>query len=86
MKKTTIEDIENMSGMMITPKQAADVMGCSAKSLKQQLIKNPDFFGFRAVIIHYENSSYIKVQIPKIPFINFLTFGGYLDNDDTSQV
>lgn len=70
----SIEDIENMPDMTLSTKQAAEIIGCSEKMLRSQLVENPNFFGFPVIIISGK-SGYKKIRIPKLPFINYLTFG-----------
>ena len=74
MVKLSISDIENMSEPVLTPKQAAQVLNCSEKLLRQQLKEDPFLFGFPVTII-YCPKGYAKISIPRIPFIRYLTFG-----------
>lgn len=67
-----IQDIIKEPGLTLSVKQVSKIIGCTEKTLRYQLIENPNFFGFRVMIITCKGG-YKKIRIPKMPFIKYIT-------------
>lgn len=64
---TTIEDLRAMTKAMITPKEAADVLGVDPHSIRMQAKENPAMLGFNVCRIGH------TTMIPRKPFLHWLT-------------
>lgn len=76
-----IEELKKTPGLTINTKQASQSLGCNEKTLRSQLIKNPNFFGF-PVLIFTTKSGYKKILIPKMPFVQYLSTGNMLEENE----
>lgn len=62
----TIEELKNMEINMLTPAQAAEVLGVSAQSIRVCARQRPDLLGFPVMV--YGS----RVKVPRLPLIDFL--------------
>lgn len=70
----TIDELQKTPGLTLNTKQVSQSLGCNEKTLRSQLIKNPNSFGF-PVMIFTTKSGYKKILIPKLPFVQYLSTG-----------
>jgi hypothetical protein len=73
----TLDEIRTHLKPMLTPAQAAPVLGCSPNTLRWQAQTDPERLGFPVAIVGS------RVRIPRVPFIHFIEGkeGGYHDAD-----
>ncbi len=62
----TVQEIENSTSEMLTPAQAAKVLGCDAQTLRIQAKIHPEKLGFPVSVIG------TRVRIPRVAFLKFL--------------
>ena len=62
----TLEELKNMDINMLTPAQAAEVLGVSAQSIRVCARQRPDLLGFPVMV--YGS----RVKVPRLPLIDFL--------------
>lgn len=62
----TRADLECMDCVYLTPKQAAEVIGCDPQKIRIQAQRNPALLGFPVSVIG------TRTKIPRIPFIEFV--------------
>lgn len=62
----TIKDLKSMTKEVITPDEAAKVLGCSSQYIRIAARENRQLLGFPVVLIGR------RVKIPRVAFINFL--------------
>ena len=72
MSKTTaaLEAIKGMDDVMITPAEAAPVLGVDPNSLRLQAKEDPSLLGFNVTRVGG------RTLIPRIPFIRFVEGAG----------
>ena len=72
MSKTTaaLEVIKGMDDVMITPAEAAPVLGVDPNSLRLQAKEDPSLLGFNVTRVGG------RTLIPRIPFIRFVEGAG----------
>lgn len=80
----TIEKLKKMPGLTLSVKQASMVVGCSERVLRNNLIANPNLFGF-PVMIFTTKSGYKKILIPKLPFIKYISTGITIEENGRSE-
>lgn len=62
----TLEDIKAMTGEIITPAVAAEVLGADPHWLRIAAREKPHLLGFPVTVIGN------RVKIPRLPFIKFM--------------
>nr|DAP79810.1 MAG TPA: Pyocin activator protein PrtN [Caudoviricetes sp.] len=62
----TIEELKQMDVNLLTPAQAAEVLGISAQSIRVCARQRPDLLGFPVMV--YGS----RVKVPRLPLIDFL--------------
>lgn len=62
----TIEELKKLEINMLTPAQAAEVLGVSAQSIRVCARQRPDLLGFPVMV--YGS----RVKVPRLPLIDFL--------------
>lgn len=62
----TIEELKQMDVNLLTPAQAAEVLGVSAQSIRVCARQRPDLLGFPVMV--YGS----RVKVPRLPLIDFL--------------
>lgn len=62
----TLEELKNMDVNLLTPAQAAEVLGVSAQSIRVCARQRPDLLGFPVMV--YGS----RVKVPRLPLIDFL--------------
>ena len=62
----TIEELKELEINMLTPAQAAEVLGVSAQSIRVCARQRPDLLGFPVMV--YGS----RVKVPRLPLIDFL--------------
>lgn len=65
----TIEELKNDNAAIITPKVAAQFLGCDPHWLRLVARQHPERLGFPVCCVQS------RVKIPRIPFIHFLGAG-----------
>ena len=62
----TLEELKELEINMLTPAQAAEVLGVSAQSIRVCARQRPDLLGFPVMV--YGS----RVKVPRLPLIDFL--------------
>mgnify|MGYP004540958213 FL=1 len=62
----TIEELKELDVNLLTPAQAAEVLGVSAQSIRVCARQRPDLLGFPVMV--YGS----RVKVPRLPLIDFL--------------
>ena len=62
----TIDEARAMDCLMLTPAQAASLIGCDPQGLRMTAREDPQSLGFPVVVIGN------RVKIPRVPLIRFL--------------
>ena len=62
----TLEELKELDINMLTPAQAAEVLGVSAQSIRVCARQRPDLLGFPVMV--YGS----RVKVPRLPLIDFL--------------
>ena len=65
----TIDDIKAMTKAVITPDEAAKVIGCSPQYIRVAARQCPEQLKFPVFLIGR------RVKIPRVPFINYMETG-----------
>lgn len=73
----TIDDIKAMNKVVITPDEAARVIGCSAQYIRVAARQCPEQLKFPIFFIGR------RVKIPRVPFINYLEKGERFGDETT---
>lgn len=63
----TIEDIEKISTITLTPAQVGAVLGVDPNTIRYQARDDPSLLGFPVIVVKS------RTYIPRIPFIRYLT-------------
>lgn len=66
-KPWTLDDIRDLNQDVITPAQAAPVLGADPQHIRLAARKEPGLLGFPVIVIGS------RVKIPRLPFIAFIT-------------
>lgn len=66
-KSWTLDDIRDLDRDVITPAQAAPVLGTDPQHIRMAARKEPGLLGFPVIVIGS------RVKIPRLPFIAFIT-------------
>lgn len=61
-----LEALKALEETMLTPDQAAPVLGCKAHSIRLQAEEDPKALGFNVIRVG------TRTMIPRIPFIRFI--------------
>lgn len=62
----TLEELKELDVNLLTPAQAAEVLGVSAQSIRVCARQRPDLLGFPVMV--YGS----RVKVPRLPLIDFL--------------
>ncbi len=62
----TLQDLKNLRKDIITPAEAAQVIGCDPHYIRVQARSDPKMLGFPVVVIGS------RTKIPRLPFIQFM--------------
>lgn len=62
----TLADIKNMKKDVITPKEAAQVLGCDPQWIRLVAHRQPERLPFPALVVCN------RTKIPRLPFIKFM--------------
>ena len=62
----TLEELKKLDVNLLTPAQAAEVLGVSAQSIRVCARQRPDLLGFTVMV--YGS----RVKVPRLPLIDFL--------------
>ena len=62
----TLDEARASSAVMLTPAQAASLLGCDPQGLRMTAREDPVSLGFPVVVIRS------RVKIPRLPLIRFL--------------
>lgn len=62
----TLTELEGLDTLLITPLQAAEVLGMDPSSIRWQARNEPELLGFPVI------AARSRVKIPRIPFIKFM--------------
>ena len=65
----TIQDLKKMTKPMITPNEAAQIIGCDPHFIRLQARVDPGKLGFPVVVLN------TRTKIPRLPFIRFVEEG-----------
>lgn len=65
----TLQDIKQMDKLMITPAEAAPLIGCDPQLIRVQAQDDPRKLGFPVIVIGR------TTKIPRLPFITFIEKG-----------
>lgn len=65
----TLDELEKMDCLTITPAIAAEVIGCNPQYIRIQAHQRPELLGFPVFCVGSHT------RIPRIPFINYLRTG-----------
>lgn len=63
----TIKDLECMDCAMLTPAQAASVIGCDPQLIRVMAREKPGKLGFPVTLVGS------RVKIPRLPFLQYIT-------------
>ncbi len=66
MTTLTLEDIESMDALTLTPAQVASVLNCDPQVVRLSAKNRPDLLGFPVICVGN------RVKIPRIPFLRFV--------------
>lgn len=66
MMTLTLEDIESMDALTLTPAQVASVLNCDPQVVRLSAKNRPDLLGFPVICVGN------RVKIPRIPFLRFV--------------
>ena len=69
----TLTELEGLDTLLITPLQAAEVLGMDPSSIRWQARNEPGLLGFPVI------AAKSRVKIPRVPFIKFMK--GEMQND-----
>lgn len=62
----TLTELEGLDTLMITPVQAAQVLGMDPAAIRWQAKDSPGKLGFPVIVAK------TRVKIPRVPFINYV--------------
>lgn len=62
----TLEEIESMDALTLTPAQVASVLNCDPQVVRLSAKNRPDLLGFPVICVGN------RVKIPRIPFLRFV--------------
>ena len=62
----TLEDIKTMTKTMITPGEAAQIIGCSPQLIRIAAREKPELLGFPVIAVG------TRTKIPRLPFLQFV--------------
>ena len=62
----TLQDIERLDTLTLTPAQVSAVIGSDPNTLRWQAHHEPAMLGFPVIVVRS------RVKIPRIPFIRFM--------------
>ena len=62
----TLEEIESMDALTLTPAQVASVLNCDPQVVRISAKNRPDLLGFPVICVGN------RVKIPRIPFLRFV--------------
>lgn len=62
----TLEDLKHSTKNIITPAEAAQIIGCNPQYIRLQARNRPELLGFPVVVIG------CHTKIPRLPFIKFV--------------
>jgi len=63
----SIEEIRRMDDPLLTPEQAAQVLGCNPQSIRVAAREKPELLGFPVIRVG------TRTKIPREPFLQFIT-------------
>lgn len=66
----TLDEIRALDCDMITPAQAAGVLGCDPNTIRIAARQRPELLGFPVSVVGH------RTRIPRLPFIKFVSGGG----------
>ena len=69
----TLQDIKQMDKDVITPAEAAQVVGCDPQLIRLEARERPENLGFPVIIVRS------RIKIPRIAFIKYME--GDLDRE-----
>lgn len=69
----TLQDIKQMDKDVITPAEAAQVVGCDPQQLRLTAREKPENLGFPVIIVKS------RIKIPRVAFIRYME--GNLDQE-----
>lgn len=69
----TLQDIKQMDKDVITPAEAAQVVGCDPQQLRLTAREKPENLGFPVIIVRS------RIKIPRVAFIRYME--GNLDQE-----
>lgn len=63
----TLDELIHSDKLILTPEDAAPLLGCDPQKIRTQAKQCPELLGFNVSVVGS------RVKIPKLPFIQFLT-------------
>lgn len=69
----TLQDIKQMEKDVITPAEAAQVVGCDPQLIRLEARERPENLGFPVIIVRS------RIKIPRVAFIRYME--GNLDQE-----
>lgn len=73
MAALTLADIKQMTKDIITPREAADVVGCDPHWIRLAAREHPEWLGFPVIVVRN------RTKIPRVAFIRYME--GDLDRE-----
>ena len=66
MAALTLADIKQMTKDIITPREAAQVVGCDPQKMRLEAREKPENLGFPVIIVRS------RIKIPRMAFIKYM--------------
>ena len=75
----TLQDLKAMSKTMLTPAEAAQIIGCDPQLIRIAAREKPELLGFPVIAVG------TRTKIPRLPFLQFVEGKANTNEEETTE-